>query len=118
MFRILSEAKNELKNFIGVLKEGKEIKITITIGISENKPENKKKRAEFLNRPIEELGLPIRAERILKRNGVHLVRDILKYTPQELLRLKNMGRKSANEIQKVLEEKGLSLSPSERKEVR
>lgn len=115
MFRILNEAKNELKNLIRILKEGKEVRITITIGISENKSENEKKRMEFLNHPIEELDLSARAEEVLKRNGIHLVRDILKYTPQELLKLKNLGRKSANEILRKLQEKGLSLPPKERR---
>ena len=111
MFRILSGAKNELKN---LLKEGKEIKITITIGVSEDESENEKKRMEFLNHPIEELDLSARAEEVLKRNGIHLVRDILN-TPQELLKLKNMGRKSANEILRKLQEKGLSLPPKGRR---
>ena len=114
MLKILSEVREGLKEVRKILQEGKELKITITIAISENEKERLKK----LNTPIEELNLSVRAEKVLKESGIYFVRDLIRKTPEELLKLKRMGRLSVKEIQKALEEKGLSLPPSERKEVR
>ncbi|MCD6085651.1 hypothetical protein J7J41_01485 [bacterium] len=109
MIKIFNELKEGLKEVRKILQEGKELKITITVGIS-----GRKKEDLLLNWPIEKLNLSVRAEQALKRNGIHFVRDILN-TPQELLKLKSMGRKSANEILRKLQEKGLSLPPKGRR---
>jgi len=112
MLKILNEIREGLKETRKILQEGKELKITITIAISGNEKER-------LNTPIEELNLSVRAERLLKENGIHFVRDLVQKTPQELLKMKNMGRKSVNEIKVVLAQKGLSLGmilpPKERR---
>ena len=115
MIKVFNELKEGLKEAVKTLKEGKELKISITVAISGNEKEKLKE----LNTPIEELNLSVRAERALKENGIHFVKDLVRKTPEELLKLKHMGRLSVKEIQKVLSQKGLSLlPPSERKEVR
>jgi len=115
MLKILSEVREGLKEVRKILQEGKELKITIIIAISENG----KQRLKKLNTPIEKLNLSVRAEKVLKENGIHFVRDLVQKTPQELLKMKNMGRKSVNEIKAVLGQKGLSLGmflpPKERR---
>jgi len=113
--KILKEVKEGVKEIVELMKKGKEIKITIIIGVSENE----KEKLKTLNAPIEELDLSVRAEKVLKENGIYFVKDLIQKDPEELLKMKHMGRKSVKEIQKALEKKGLVLTPpSERKEVR
>lgn len=60
--------------------------------ISDNIP------AEYLSLPIEELRLPIRVYNVIKRNSVNSVGDLLKFTPKELSKIRNLGINSKDEI--------------------
>ena len=60
---------------------------------------------------IEELQLSVRAYNCLKRAQVNSVSDLLDYTKEDLLEIKNMGQKAADEIVEVLYERlGITLS--------
>lgn len=58
---------------------------------------------------IEGLYLSVRSYNVLKRAGYNTLEDVSKLSFDELLQLRNMGRKSAMEILKVLGERGLKL---------
>ena len=59
---------------------------------------------------IEELQLSVRAYNCLKRAQIHSVSDLLDYSQEELLEIKNFGRKSAEEVIEALDEKlGINL---------
>lgn len=60
---------------------------------------------EVLETKIDELDLSKRAKNCLKREKIHTVRDILKKDPEELMKIKNFGKKSLDEIRKELLEK-------------
>ncbi|SHE73037.1 DNA-directed RNA polymerase subunit alpha [Marinitoga hydrogenitolerans DSM 16785] len=60
---------------------------------------------EILETKIDELDLSKRAKNCLKREKIHTVRDILKKDPDELMKIKNFGKKSLDEIRKELQEK-------------
>ncbi|MBM7559943.1 DNA-directed RNA polymerase subunit alpha [Marinitoga litoralis] len=60
---------------------------------------------EVLETKIDELDLSKRAKNCLKREKINTVRDILKKDPEELMRIKNFGKKSLDEIRKELLEK-------------
>ena len=51
---------------------------------------------------IEELQLSVRSYNCLKKAQINNVGDLLKYSPKELLKLRNFGRKSADEVFSVL----------------
>ena len=57
--------------------------------------------------PIEYLDLGVRSYNCLKRNGIHTINDILALSDDELLTLRNMGRKNVDEIKEKLKEYGL-----------
>jgi len=60
---------------------------------------------------IEELQLSVRAYNCLKRAQIHLVSDLLKYSHEELLEIKNFGQKSAEEVIEALHKRyGIRLS--------
>jgi DNA-directed RNA polymerase subunit alpha len=64
---------------------------------------------EKLSRTIDELELSVRAYNCLKNANIHYIIELVHKTEQEMLRTKNFGKKSLNEIKQVLEEMELSL---------
>ncbi len=65
--------------------------------------------------PIEELDLPQRAFNSLKRHGITKVGQLLQTPDEELLRMRNFGKKSLDEIKERLAARGL-IEPPEREE--
>jgi len=64
---------------------------------------------ENLYRPVEELELSVRAFNCLKNADIKYIGELVQKTEQEMLKTKNFGKKSLNEIKEVLQEMGLSL---------
>lgn len=62
---------------------------------------------EILNRSVDELELSVRSYNCLKNANIQTIRDLVQRTEAEMLRTKNFGRKSLNEIKEIL--KGLGL---------
>lgn len=68
--------------------------------------------------PIEELQLSVRAYNCLKRAQVNSVADLLDYTQEDLLEIKNFGQKSAEEVMDALKQHlGLTLTESKASKV-
>jgi DNA-directed RNA polymerase subunit alpha len=63
---------------------------------------------EVLNRSVEELELSVRSYNCLKNANIQTIGDLVQKTEAEMLRTKNFGRKSLNEIREILG--GLSLT--------
>ena len=72
----------------------------------------KDEKDELLNRPLEDLELPVRPYNCLKSIGVRTIGELLDYPESELLKLRNFGEKSLVEIKEKLEPLGLSLKGS------
>ena len=64
---------------------------------------------EVLNRSVEELELSVRSYNCLKNANIQSIGDLVQKTEAEMLRTKNFGRKSLNEIKEVLASRGLTL---------
>ena len=64
---------------------------------------------EVLNRSVEELELSVRSYNCLKNANIQTIGDLVQKTEAEMLRTKNFGRKSLNEIKEILGSMGLSL---------
>lgn len=64
---------------------------------------------ENLFKPVEELELSVRAYNCLKNADIRYIGELVQRSEQEMLRTKNFGKKSLNEIKDVLQEMGLSL---------
>ena len=62
--------------------------------------------------PLEELNLSVRAYNCLKRAQVNSVSDLMGFSYEDLLEIKNFGSKSADEVIEALERIGISLPPS------
>ena len=64
---------------------------------------------EVLNRSVEELELSVRSYNCLKNANIQSIGDLVQRTEAEMLRTKNFGRKSLNEIKEILGGLGLSF---------
>jgi DNA-directed RNA polymerase subunit alpha len=67
------------------------------------------KMGEILNRSVEELELSVRSYNCLKNANIQSIGELVQKTEAEMLRTKNFGRKSLNEIKEILANMGLSL---------
>jgi DNA-directed RNA polymerase subunit alpha len=72
----------------------------------EDKPQIKN---ENLNRSVEELELSVRSYNCLKNANIQTIGELVQKTEAEMLKTKNFGRKSLNEIKEILASMGLSL---------
>ena len=96
----LSQAANILVDLFDPLKNIRETVKTLDVG--EKDPTSQI--------PIEELQLSVRAYNCLKRAQINSVADLLDYTQEDLLEIKNFGQKSAEEVIEALQKRlGITL---------
>ena len=62
---------------------------------------------------IDELELSVRSFNCLKRVGINTVQELCDKTPEEMMKVRNLGRKSLEEVLKKLSDRGLHLKDSE-----
>lgn len=62
---------------------------------------------------IEDLELSVRSYNCLKRAGINTVAELVQKTEEDMMKVRNLGRKSLDEVKKKLAELGLSLAESE-----
>ena len=63
-----------------------------------------------LSMTIDELDLSVRSCNCLKRANINTVADLISKTGEDMMKVRNMGKKSLDEVQKKLEMMGLSLA--------
>lgn len=71
------------------------------------------KAQKVLEMSVEDLDLSVRSYNCLKRANIHTVADLTRRTEDDMLKVRNLGRKSLEEVVKKLEELGLSLKAQE-----
>jgi len=75
----------------------------------EEKQERKEEVSEVMSLTVEELNLPTRIANALRKGSFGTVGDLVKISPQDLSKVKNLGEKSIKIIDAALKEKGVSL---------
>ena len=71
------------------------------------------KKEKVLEMSIEELDLSVRSYNCLKRAGINTVEDLACKTEEEMMKVRNLGKKSLEEVLNKIAELGLSLKPSD-----
>jgi DNA-directed RNA polymerase subunit alpha len=71
------------------------------------------KASKVMEMTVEDLDLSVRSYNCLKRANIHTVDDLCKRTEDEMLKVRNLGKKSLEEVQKKLEDFGLGFKPME-----
>lgn len=80
--------------------------------VSMVQPEDDKKE-KVLEMTIEELDLSVRAYNCLKRAGINSVAELVQRNQEDMMKVRNLGRKSLEEVEQKLEALGLGLRPNE-----
>lgn len=70
-------------------------------------------KEKILEKPIEELELSVRSFNCLKRSGISTVQDLTNKTDNDMMKVKNLGKKSLDEVIAKLHELGLGLKKDE-----
>ena len=97
--KVLSE---HLKSFIDLSENAKTAEIMV------EKPEDDK--GKVLDMSIDELELSVRSYNCLKRAGINTVEELTNKTSDDMMKVRNLGRKSLEEVLAKLKELGLSLN--------
>ena len=100
--KVLNE---HLKLFIEMSDEAKNIEILV------ERPEVKKEKV--LEMSIDDLVLSVRSYNCLKRAGIDTVEDLIHRTEEDMIKVRNLGRKSLEEVIQKLSALGLSLKKDE-----
>ncbi len=100
--KVLSE---HLKLFIDLSENAKKAEVMV-----ETCPDEKEKA---LDMKIDELELSVRSYNCLKRAGINTVQELCSKTPDDMMKVRNLGRKSLEEVLGKLKELNLSLSQGE-----
>ncbi|WP_324822135.1 DNA-directed RNA polymerase subunit alpha [Sinanaerobacter sp. ZZT-01] len=82
-----------------------------SVEIMVEKEEDQKEKA--LEMTIEELELSVRSFNCLKRAAINTVEELTHRTEDDMMKVRNLGKKSLDEVKHKLEELGLGLKPSE-----
>ncbi|NLG83462.1 MAG: DNA-directed RNA polymerase subunit alpha [Firmicutes bacterium] len=90
------------------------VKLSQTVSAAEIMVEKEEEsKNKLLEMTIEELDLSVRSYNCLKRAGINTVEDLTRKTEEDMMKVRNLGRKSLEEVQQKLEALGLSLRKSE-----
>ena len=84
---------------------------TDAMEIMVEKEEDQKEKA--LEMTIEELELSVRSFNCLKRAAINTVEELTQKTEEDMMKVRNLGKKSLDEVKAKLEELGLGLKPSD-----
>ncbi len=76
-------------------------------------PPEEDKKTKILEMTIEEMDLSVRSYNCLKRANIHTVEDLTKRTEDDMLKVRNLGKKSLDEVILKLESYGLKLQDTE-----
>ena len=100
--KVLSE---HLNLFINLSENAKTAEVMI------EKEEDDKEKVLEMN--IDELELSVRSYNCLKRASINTVEELINKTPEEMMKVRNLGRKSLEEVLAKLKELGLQLNPGD-----
>ena len=101
--KVLSE---HLNSFINLSEKGQTASV-----IAEDTPSNTTSKALAMS--IDELELSVRSYNCLKRAGINTVEELTNRTQDDMMKVRNLGRKSLEEVLQKLQELGLSLREGE-----
>ena len=74
---------------------------------------NEKGKEKILEMTIEELDLSVRSFNCLKRAGINTVDDLINKSEEEMMKVRNLGKKSFDEVREKLQSLGFDLSSDE-----
>jgi DNA-directed RNA polymerase subunit alpha len=96
---------DHLKLFIGLTEKIGDVEIMVE--------KEEEERDKILDMSIEELDLSVRSYNCLKRAGINSVGELIMKTEEDMMKVRNLGKKSLEEVDEKLEALGLGLRKAE-----
>ena len=100
--KVLSE---HLKGFINLSENAQKVEIMVE--------QEEDETTKVLSMSIEDLELSVRSSSCLRRAGINTVEQLCNKTPDDMMKVRNLGKKSLDEVLLKLKELNLQLSPNE-----
>jgi len=103
---VLSYAATVLKDHLSIFNH---FEFSTEVTEAEEKDEEHERILEQLDRSVDELELSVRSHNCLKNANIRTIGELVQKSEAEILKTKNFGRKSLNEIKEILQEMGFTL---------
>jgi len=98
----LSKSANILIKYLKVFTKFSPEDVELEGELISKEEKEKSEKEKILNKTIEELDFSVRSYNCLKKSNVNTLRDLVNYSPMEVIKIKNLGKKSLDEIKEKL----------------
>jgi len=105
----LSKSANILIKYLRVFTKFSPEDVELEGELISKEEKEKSEKEKILNKTIEELDFSVRSYNCLKKSNVNTLRDLVDYSPMEVIKIKNLGKKSLDEIKEKLTKYGFVL---------
>ena len=105
----LSKSANILIKYLKVFTKFSPEDVELEGELISKEEKEKSEKEKILNKTIEELDFSVRSYNCLKKSNVNTLRDLVNYSPMEVIKIKNLGKKSLEEIKEKITKYGFVL---------
>jgi len=105
----LSKSANILIKYLRVFTKFSPEDVELEGELISKEEKEKSEKEKILNKTIEELDFSVRSYNCLKKSNVNTLRDLVNYSPMEVIKIKNLGKKSLDEIKEKITKYGFVL---------
>ncbi|GAB4113891.1 MAG: DNA-directed RNA polymerase subunit alpha [Candidatus Caldatribacteriota bacterium] len=112
----LSKSANILVRYFKLFTRLSPEEIELEEELMAEKEQEKSEEDKILSKTIEEMDFSVRSYNCLKKSGINSLGDLLKYSPDEIMQIKNLGKKSLTEINEKLNKLGFILGERKQQE--
>jgi DNA-directed RNA polymerase subunit alpha len=112
----LSKSANILIRYLKIFTKFSPEDIELTSELVSEEEKEKSEKEKILNKTIEELDFSVRSYNCLKKSSINTLKDLIKYSPEEIIKIKNLGKKSLNEIKEKINKYGFILGEKKQQE--
>ncbi len=105
----LSKSANILIKYLKVFTKFSPEDVELEGELISKEEKEKSEKEKILNKTIEELDFSVRSYNCLKKSNVNTLKDLVNYSPMEVIKIKNLGKKSLDEIKEKITKYGFVL---------
>jgi len=105
----LSKSANILIKYLKIFTKFSPEDVELEGELISKEEKEKNEKEKILNKTIEELDFSVRSYNCLKMSNVNTLRDLVNYSPMEIIKIKNLGKKSLDEIKEKITKYGFVL---------
>lgn len=112
----LSKSANVLIKYLKVFTKFSPEDVELEGELISEEEKEKSEREKILDKTIEELDFTVRSYNCLKKSDVNTLRDLIEYSPEKIIKIKNLGKKSLDEIKEKIDKYGFILGEKKHQE--